>query len=242
MKFILFVLLFSITTTSFAMDSVKNRQEKLISQLLTQQVSQNISIKNSVSSLITLYPEKADIILKIALGTYPRNYKDIIIGTIQAEPALSASAVSAALQANVAQCKEVVEIAINAEPAYANEIIQAALKNSQDPIQNIVRVAVSTEPFISNSLLSNAKNKETMLDILIGAIKAIPNQVVNLVKTTLQLFPDQSADVIKNAINSSHQQFDQDIVKAAMNAGVEKELAIAAAIKGGANRDEFAKL
>jgi len=81
-----------------------------------------------------------------------------------------------------------------------------------------------------------------MLDILIGAIKAIPDQVVNLVKTTLQLFPDQSADVIKNAVNSSHQQFDKEIVKAAMSAGVEKEFAIAAAIKGGANKDEFAKL
>jgi len=241
-KFSLLLILAGINFTSYAMESIENRQEDMISSLLTQQVQQNISIENSVNALVKRFPEKADIILKFALENYPNKYKEIITGTIHAEPALSAAVVAAVLHAKIASCSDVVKIAIDIEPAYANEIIQAAYKNSEDPIQDIVTVAVNTEPFISDSLISNAKDKTTMLNIFIGIVKAVPDQVVSIVKTALHLFPADSADVIKNAVNSSHKQFDKEIVNAAVNAGIDKELAINAAIKGGAKRDEFAKL
>ncbi len=241
-KFSLLLILVVINFTSYAMESIENRQEDMISLLLTQQVQQNISIENSVNALIKRFPEKADIILKFALEYYPHKYKEIISGTIHAEPALSATVVAAILQAKIASCPEVVKIAINIEPAYANEIIQAAYKNSDDSIQDIVTVAVDTEPFISDSLIGSAKDKQTMLNIFIGAVKAIPNQVVNLVKTALHLFPNDSADVIKSAIHSSHKQFDKEIVNAAVDVGMDKKLAIEAAIQGGASKDELAKL
>lgn len=241
-KFSLLLLLAGINFASYAMESIENRQEDMISSLLTQQVQQNISVENSVNALVKRFPEKAEIILKFALENYPEKYKEIITGTIHAEPALSAIVVAAVLHAKVASCPDVVKIAIDIEPAYANEIIQAAYKNSNDPIQDIVTVAVNTEPFISSSLISNAKDKKTMLNIFIGVVKAIPDQVVSLVKTTLHLFPNESADVIRNAVNSSHKQFDREIVNAAVDAGVDKNLAIAAAIKGGAKMSEFAQL
>ncbi len=243
-KINLFLLLIGVNFASYAMDSIENRQEKLISQLLSQQVQQNISIENSVGSLIKRYPEKVDTILKFALLNYPKKYEEIILGTIRAEPALSAAVVAAVLHARVASCAEVVKIAISAEPAYANEIILAASQNSLDPIQDIVRVAVSTEPFISNSIISNAKNdsSDKMLNIFVGIVKAIPTQVVSLVKQTLLLFPEDSAEVVSTAVSSSTAQFDQKIVDAAINLGVKKEIAMAAAVRGGANRKYFAPL
>lgn len=227
------LLLIGFNFTSYAMDSVINRQEQLISQLLNQQVQQNISIENSVGSLIKRYPENAQSILKLALKKYPKSYKAILTATIHAEPALSAAAVSAVLKANVAECREIVMIAINAEPAYANEIIFAARSNSSDPIENIVRVAVSTEPFISDSLISNTKNEnsENMFNVFIGIIKALPDSVVSLVKKTLKLYPEESEAVVTKAVHSSKSQFDQQIVDAAVSAGLTKEKAIAAAIK-----------
>jgi len=238
------LLLIGVNFTSYAMDSVINRQENLINQLLSQQVQQNISIENSVGSLIKRYPENAQSILKIALKKYPQHYKTILTATIHAEPALSAAAVTAVLQANVAECREIVKIAINAEPAYANEIIRAATDNSSDPIQNIVRVAVSTEPFIRDSLIekSNNQSSESMLNVFMGIMKALPDHVVSLVKKTLKLYPDKSEAVVTRAVYSSKSQFDQQIVEAAISAGLTKEKAIAAAIKGGAKKAEFAKL
>jgi len=238
------LLLIGVNFTSYAMDSLKNRQEQLINQLLSQQVQQNISIENSVGSLIKRYPENAQSILKLAFKKYPNQYEAIISSTIHAEPALSAAAVTAALQANVAECHDIVKIAINAEPAYANEIIQAAIRNSADPIQNIVRVAVSTEPFISDSIIENIKNEnsESMLNVFIGIIKALPDHVVSLVKKTLKLYPKNSEAVVTKAIYSSKSKFDQQIVEAAVKSGLTKERAIAAAIKGGAKEEKFALL
>jgi hypothetical protein len=242
-KFNLLLLLIGINFTSYAMESIENRQENLISRLLNQQVQQSISIEHSVNALVKRYPEKIDIILKLAINNYPTKYKEIILGTIHAEPVLSAVVVAAVLQAQIASCAEVVKIAINAEPAYANEIILAASQNSIDPIQDIVRVAVSTEPFIYDSLISNANaDDNSIANIFLGIVKALPDQVVNLVKKTLHLFPNVGANVVENAVYSTPKEFNQDIINAAMNAGVKKEIAIAAAIKGGASEAELAKL
>jgi len=238
------LLLIGVNFTSYAMDSVINRQEQLINQLLNQQVQQNISIENSVGSLIKRYPENAQSILKLALRKYPKNYKAILTATIHAEPALAAAAVTAVLQANVAECREIVQIAIGVEPAYANEIILAAAHNSSDPIENIVRVAVSTEPFISDSVISNTSNKnsDSMLNVFLGIIKALPDNVVSLVKRTLKLYPEKSEAVVTKAVRSSKRQFDQQIVETAILSGLTKEKAIAAAVKGGAKKEVFAKL
>ena len=238
----LLLLLVSINSTSYAMESIENRQDDMISSLLFQQVQQNISIENSVNALIKRFPEKAEIILTFAIDKYPTEFKQIITGTIHAEPALAATVVALVLHANIASCSDVVKLAIDIEPAYANEIIQAAYHNSNDKIQDIVTVAVRVEPFISDSLISNAENEKTMLNIFMGIVKAIPDKVVDIVKTTLRLFPNESSKVIEQAVNSSHQQFDTEIVNAAVSIGVNKNTAIAAAVKGGAKEDEFAKL
>jgi hypothetical protein len=44
---------------------------------------------------------------------------------------------------------------------------------------------------------------EKLLDILVVAIKALPDQVVNLVRDTLRISPDNT-DVVSIAIHSSH--------------------------------------
>lgn len=235
---------YGMASTTSVNRNVVHRQDDLISQLLVEQVQQNISVKNSVGSLIKHYPEKIDAILKSAIDQYPTRYKEIIIGTINAQPAFSSTVVAAILQAKIATCKDVVKIAINAEPAYANEIISAAYNNSIDPLQDIVRVAVTTAPFVSNSLLSNAKNNKatSMLDVFVGIIKALPDQVVKLVKQTLKIFPENSEEVVTQAVSSSAHKFDERIVLAAVKAGVNKQVAINAAVKGGANKNKFAKL
>lgn len=240
----LLVILIGVTFTCTAIENIEAKQKVLIKQLIENLVNKNISIKKSVSSLLQRYPEKVDTVITVALQLYPKQYRQILIGAIQAEPALTASAVANIIAYDRTLCAEVVKIAITTEPAYANEIILAAVQSSKDPIQDIVRVAVTTEPLISNTVLENIKNNqnENLIDIFVGVIKAVPERVTYVVDYALSLFPDSGEDIVAEAVKTSNKEFSRKIVDIAIEAGVDQDTAITAAINSGADKKYFLDL
>ena len=240
----LLVVFIGITFTCTAIENIESKQNALIKQLIENLVQKNISVQESVSSLLQRYPEKVDSVITIALQLYPKQYRQILIGTIQAEPALTAPAVANIISHDRTLCAEVIKIAITTEPAYVNEIILAAVQSSKDPIQDIVRVAVTTEPLISNTVLENIKNNqnENLIDILVGVIKAVPERVTSVVDYALSLFPDSGEDIVAEAVKTSDKEFSRKIVEIAIEAGVDQNTAITAAINSGADKKYFLDL
>jgi len=78
-----------------------------------------------------------------------------------------------------------------------------------------------------------------MIDILSGFIKAIPDQVSKWVSYTFLLFPDSGEQIVTTAVNSTNASHNQAIVDAAVNAGLDKDAALSAAINGGAPLDSL---
>ena len=68
---------------------------------------------------------------------------------------------------------------------------------------------------------------------------ALPDQVMGFVTDTLDLFPEESEKVVEAAISSSPSEHAQDIVNAAVKAGMDKESAIKAAVNAGAEQSLF---
>ena len=82
---------------------------------------------------------------------------------------------------------------------------------------------------------------EKMLSILAGIIKALPEQVVVWVKSSLKLFPEHSEQIVTTAVNSSHSAHTRDIIDAAIHAGYDEQLVMSAALAGGAKIEEIAR-
>jgi len=241
---VLFLLSGLCTTSVIAKDIAEYKQDRLIAKILHQQVKRHVSIKNSVSSILTRFPEKVDSVLKIALKKYPTEYRQIMIGAMNAEPVLACNVIEVVLKANVASDEEIIAIAVEAEPAYAQEIVNIAILNSPADIENIVRVAIETDPFVSDAVVNNTMSSfpEKIYAILSGAIQALPEQVSSFVKSTINLFPGSSEDVVTKAVTSSKPKHAQQIVASAVQAGLDQESAINAAVAGGAKREQLAKV
>ncbi|WP_448568008.1 hypothetical protein [Thalassotalea ganghwensis] len=225
------------------MDGIKEQQEKLVSQLLKQQVSQQIPLKKSISAILSRYPESVDTVIEVSLDLYPNRYKEILLGALRAEPVLTCQALELMLNANVADPLELIAIAIEEEPAYSQEIVNIALLNSPNDTEAIVKVALDTESLMSDSVIQHSFSSfpEKMLDILSGAIKALPGQVNALVTDAISLFPEQGEEVVKVAVDNSEMREAHKIVDSAVEAGLAKNVAIEAAVASGADEQLLVK-
>lgn len=234
--FCILALLSCISTGSFAKDDIASKQELFITQLINQQTKQQISVQKSISSILTRYPEQIEIVLKVALDLHPEQYKQIMIGALNAEPVLACNVIEHFLKENIASTTELVKIVVEAEPAYAQEIINSAILHDPENMEDIVRVAIITEPLTSREMLSNTMISfpERMADILSGFVKAIPEKVAQWVSYTFLLFPNNGEQIVTTAISSTNEIHDNEIITAALDAGLDKELVMNAAIKGGA--------
>jgi len=81
---------------------------------------------------------------------------------------------------------------------------------------------------------------EKLLDILVVAIKTLPDQVVNIVRDTLTISPDNT-EVVSIAVSSSNGNKAREIIATAIKSGLSEESATAAAIAGGAKKTDIAK-
>ena len=242
-KIFVTLLLIGTSICSFAMDGIKEKQERIITQLLQQQVSQHIPLKKSVSAILTRYPESVDTVIDVSLDLYPNRYKEILLGALRAEPVLTCQALELMLNANVADPLELIALAIEEEPAYSQEIVNIALLNSPDNTEAIVQVALDTEPVMSDSVIQHTLSSfpEKMIDILSGAIKALPDQVSSLVTETISLFPEQGEKVVKIAVDHSEEREAHKIVNSAIEAGLSETVAIDAAVASGADAQLLVK-
>ena len=73
------------------------------------------------------------------------------------------------------------------------------------------------------------------------AIKALPDQVVNIVRDALQISPENT-EVVSIAVNSTNGDKAREIIATAIKSGISEESATAAAIAGGANKTDLAKV
>jgi len=235
MKYIYILALLScISTGSFAKDDVTNKHELFITQLLNQQTKQQISVKRSVSSILTRYPEQVDVVLKVALMLHPKEYKQIMIGALDAEPVLACNVIELFLKENISSTTELIQLVVDAEPAYAQEILNSAILHDPDNMEDIVRVAILTQPLNSIEILSSTMTSfpEKMVDILSGFVKAIPEKVAQWISYTFILFPDNGEQIVSTAINSTNEMHNNEIIKAALDAGLDKEQVLRAVKEG----------
>lgn len=241
------VLTISFSLHSTPYNSLENKQEKVISnlfdQLVQHQINSNMAIERSVNALLKSYPEQIDIVLKVALSKYPQEYKQIMCGALRAEPALASDVITILLKSNIATSTDIVSIAINEEPAYAKEIVNTAVFYYPDELESIVRVAILTGPVMANNVVNNTmlSYPEKLLDILIVAVKALPDQVTNIVRDTLRLSSDNSG-IISVAVSSSNREKTREIIATAIQSGMSKESATAAAIAGGAKLADIVRI
>ena len=77
--FFILSLLSVISVGSFATEGISKKQEMFITQLINQQTKQQISIRKSISSVLTRYPDQIDKVVNVALDIYPEEYKQINI-------------------------------------------------------------------------------------------------------------------------------------------------------------------
>ncbi len=118
--------------------------------------------------------------------------------------------------------------------------------NDPADVENIVRVAIQTEPVVSDAVVSNTMSSypEKLIDILTGAIKAMPENVANFVLNAINFSSstNNSEAMVTRAVNNSEAKHDKLIVESAMKAGLSQKSAIDAAIAGGAKAEQFAKV
>lgn len=231
----IFLLLSSISFSSFANEDATYKQELFISKLMKQHVKQQISVQKTVSSILKRYPEKIDSVLNVALELYPKKHKEIMLGALHAEPVLACNVIEHFIINDIASTSELVKIVIETEPAYAQEILNSAVLHDPDNMEEIVRVALLTEPLTSREILSNTMTSfpERMVDILTGFVKAIPNKVSQWVAYTFVMFPDSGEAIVSTAISATNASHNKKIIEAALEAGLEKDLVISAAIEAG---------
>ena len=224
MKLILILFLFAgINVSLFAKDNMSSKQEAFITQLLEQQVKQQNSIKSSISSILTRYPEKVDVVVRAALKLYPDEYVQIMHGALAAEPVLTCNVVQLFVEADVAPLSEIVNLAIQAEPAYIQEIMKTAsiTYSHEKPNHEIYAHNINVNALMSETMITYPKSK---IDILKGTIAAFPEKVVNFVKEALLLFPGEDKQIISTAVNASDEKYTQSIIDTAMSLGVKQEI------------------
>lgn len=228
-------LLSCISLGSLAKEDVINKQELFITKLMKQQVKQQISVKKSVSSILKRYPEQIDSVLNVAIDLHPNKHKEIMLGALDAEPVFACNVIEHYIINDIASTNELVKLVIETEPAYAQEILNSAVLHDPDNMEEIVRIAILTEPLTSREILSHTMTSfpERMVDILSGFVKAIPEKVSQWIAYTFVLFPDDGEQIVNTAIISTNDSHNKDIIEAALNAGLEKELVISAAIEAG---------
>lgn len=242
-KLIVLLLLIGVNICCYAQDSAEDRQDKLITQLLSQQVNQQISLVNSVSAILARYPEKVDAVIHASLDLYPTRYKEILVGAMRAEPVLACEVLAIFLNENIADPLELVALAVEAEPAYAQEIVNIAMLHNPEITKEIVNTAINTEPVLSDSVVQNSLTSfpDKVLEILSGAIKALPQQVASYVKDAIALFPDMGEEVVEMAVHNSADIEARKIVASAIEAGLNEGPAIEAAIAGGTSKELLAR-
>lgn len=244
MKYLSILILSLLSVISFsssAQDGLSKKQELFITQLIQQQTKQQISVRKSVSSVLARYPEQIDKVLKVSFTLHPKEYKQIVLGAIDAQPVFACNVIEHALENDIASSTELVQIVVDAEPAYAQEIIETAAFHDPDKLEDFVRVTIQTKPINSVDIISKTMMSfpDRMIDILSGFIKAIPDQVSKWVSYTFVLFPDSGEQIVTTAVSSTNEYHNQAIVDAAISAGLDKKLAHSAAVNGGAPLDSL---
>lgn len=225
-----------ISFNTLASKDVSKTHDIFIADLLKQQTKQQISVRRSVSSILSRYPEKIDMVLSASLRLYPNDFEQIMLGALDAEPVLASEVMEHFLSKNVASGAKLIEIIVKAEPAYAQEVLKAAAIHSPDNIQELVRITIQTEPLHSKDIMSKTMMSfpERMGDILAGLITAIPQKVSQWVSHAFNLFPDDGEEIVTTAISSTNANHNKAILDAAVNAGLEKKVAHEVAIRAGA--------
>lgn len=219
--FLILLLLGGISTNLFAQGSAVSKQEKFVTRLLDQQVKQQNSIKNSVSSILTRYPEQVEVVVNVALKLYPNEYKQIMYGALEAEPVLTCNVVQLFIKSEVAPLNEIVNLAISVEPAYIQEIMKTAtLASTNHNTAHEVMHSEHSKTLMSATMTSYPKS---IIDILKGTISAFPENVVHFVKEALLLFPDEDKEIISTAVEASDKKYTQPIMDTAMYLNNEKE-------------------
>ena len=241
--FFILSLLSVISINSVASEAMSKKQELFITQLITQQTKQQISVRKSIKSILSRYPEQIDKVLSIALTLHPEDYKQIMLGAIDAQPVFACNVMEHVLEQDIASSTELIQIVVEAEPAYAQEILATAAFHDPDNLEQLVRVTIQTEPLHSKDIMSITMTSypDRMIDILSGLIQAIPEKVSKWVSYTFLLFPDSGEQIVSTAVSSTNESHNQAIVNAAVNAGLDKDLAFSAAVDGGAPIESLAQ-
>lgn len=244
MNRVIIVLLCCLCTVANAKDFAKEKQERLIGSLLKQQVKQQISIENSVESLLTRYPEKVDLIVTTAIKLYPSDYKSIMKGAMEAEPVLSCSVLEAMMASNVASTEQLLTQAINLEPAYSHELMITAAKARPDNFDNILRVTLKTEPLLSNSIVDKTMEAypEKLLSILVSAIRELPNNISSYMKAAFNVSTSTNEQPAVDTFTLKEQEHLEEVFNAAMSAGMTKQDAMRVALNSGINQEMLDKL
>jgi hypothetical protein len=110
--FFILSLLSVISVGSFATEGISKKQEAFITQLISQQTKQQISIRKSISSVLTRYPDQIDKVVSVALDIYPEEYKQIMLGAIDAQPVFACNVMEHVLENNIASSTELVRIVV----------------------------------------------------------------------------------------------------------------------------------
>eukprot|EP00487_Bulimina_marginata_P001782 TRINITY_DN1420_c0_g1_i2.p1 TRINITY_DN1420_c0_g1~~TRINITY_DN1420_c0_g1_i2.p1 ORF type:complete len:113 (-),score=21.05 TRINITY_DN1420_c0_g1_i2:10-348(-) len=97
-KLIILLMLAGISSVAMAKDVADYKQERLIAKILNQQVKKHRSIKSSVHSILSRYPEKVDVVMSVALDRYPEKYRQIMLGALSAEPVLACDVIENAIK------------------------------------------------------------------------------------------------------------------------------------------------
>ncbi|WP_371373974.1 hypothetical protein [Thalassotalea aquiviva] len=218
-------------------------KEKFLSRLLDKQVEQNISIERSVSVLLKRYPGYEEFILNKAFSNYPKQYRQIIRGAFNANPALSQDIIRLALTHQVDSCDKVIKTAIKAEPAYADDIVVVASKLHPDDRHHIVRMALKTKPVMATSIVNSTLDTypNDFIEILSMAFDELPEMFSTLLNSVFRNHPEKSDAVIKVAVQNADKQHIRDIIDLAVGSGLDQDAVLESVLKAGADKELVAK-
>ena len=248
----LIALAFAVSTLSsqvsaFSADGKnKNNNKHLTVDFVQKQVQQSMSVGRAVKSIISHYPQEAEVVVSTALDLYPEKYREIIYAAISTEPAMTDTIVTIAIDKGITSCPNIVEAAINAEPSYVDFVVNAAANSTPEELNEIVRVAVIAEPDSADHIVQtlSQSHPNRMVDILSTAIGAVPFVGEYMVDALLAVFPGKAEKVVTTAVreSSADKEHVRRILETARNAGVNDADLIEFAKKAGASEEQIAQV
>lgn len=239
MKAILLTFLVIVNSSIVFAGNLESKQ-RFLTRLLDTSIENSISVERSVSSLLKQYPEFEEIILDTAFENYPEHYRQVIRGAFNANPAFSEDIIRLALEHNVDSCDKIIIAAIKAEPAYADDILAIASKLHPDDKEHLFITALKTKPVMMNSIVDSTldSNPSDFGSYLTMALEQLPEMFIKIVNHAFTNYPSKSEEVVEVAVNcalkANHNENVRKIIDSAIASGLNKDVAVNAAIKGGA--------